>query len=73
MMVAQTGPIDDEGYRLKEGKSKDKKYMKFEQQIEYYDDENKDLVNSWPSYLIYFHFNMSEYFADGVLIIKYVN
>ncbi|HJX12984.1 MAG TPA: hypothetical protein VJ377_05585, partial [Dehalococcoidales bacterium] len=70
LMVSITRLLDSDGYGLIEDKESDKKYSRYRKSIEKYFDANRELVDSWLSYLINYHIHMSEYFANSLLVIK---
>lgn len=65
-----TNLIDSDGCGLKKEKTKGRKYLKYKKQISRYYNDNKELMDLDLKYLITFHISLSEFLANGLLIIK---
>jgi hypothetical protein len=65
--------IDSEGFGLKREKEKDRKYQVFRKNVAKYYDSNKLLMDRGLQSLISLHINLSEFFANGLLILKEVD
>jgi hypothetical protein len=68
-----TNLIDSEGFGLKIEKAKDRKYLKYKKQIEKYYLTNKTLMDTTLQSLISLHINLSEFLANGLLVLKEVD
>jgi hypothetical protein len=73
MVKQSTKLIDADGYGLKEEKEMDKKYLGYIKAIDKYYDSNKELVDLKIQHLINIHITLSEYFCNGLLVLKRLN
>jgi len=68
-----TNIIDANGFGMKREKGKDKKYLRFKKIITKYYDDNKQLIDSDLQSLIKLHITISEYLANGLLVMKRID